>query len=1502
MLLRRFGLRALLPLVLPVAAAGSAAAVAFTNTFPNAGTVTIPSVGAASPYPSTLTVAGVTGAVSKVTVTLSQLAHTYPHDIGVLLVSPSGQNLLVMADTGGGFAVTNVTLTFDDAAAASLAEHAQIVSGTYKPSAFNNDFFPPPAPSSPYGATLSVFGGIKPNGVWSLYVIDDTTNDAGTLAGGWSLSVTSTNASTPPTISVVPPETTAFDTPTPPIPFTVGDAQTPAASLLVSAQCSNPTLVPDTNIALGGSDSNRTVTITPATGQSGTGTVTLTVTDGAGLTATDLFLVTVTGPPPPSWQFYRAMSSGGAGTARLSSTRAANGVCSFVLSGSVGSNYVVQSSSNLVSWTDLCTNAMPPGGSVLISDPGRGDAGVFTHPSAITIPLIGTATPYPSAINVSGVTGVVGKVTLTLNGLSHTYPHDIGMLLLGPAGQRVLFMADTGGGLAISNVVLTFDDAATASLGEHTQIVSGTYKPTAFNNDLFPSPAPAGPYGASLSVFNGTNPNGVWSLYIIDDGPADQGTLRGGWTLALTIVPPNTPPVISQFLDQTTPVSTTTPPIPFTVGDVETPASNLVVSAQSSNPALAPATNIVFGGFGTNRSLTITPVPGMSGSAAITVIVTDAGGASASNSFVLTVGGVATTGTFTNGAAITIPLIGTATPYPSTITVSNLAGALSKVTVKVSQLSHTYPHDIGMLLVGPAGQAVVIMADTGGSLAVNNVILTFDDASAQSLPASTQIVTGTYKPTNIGNVDTFAAPAPGRPYGALLSAFNGTNPNGSWSLYVIDDGPGDEGTIAGGWSLNITTDTNAPVPPLNDPFSGAQAISGASGKVTGSTAYATKQAGEPNHASNSGGASLWYSWTAPTNGLVTFDTAQSDFDTLLAVYTGTNVSGLSLVAANNDIDAFNTRSRVTFSATAGVSYQIAVDGANGARGNLVLRWAMASTPLPDLVIFGSAANPHIVTQTFASTSCAVVEGLIQAGTRTIIRFDTQTANQGTADLFFGNPVNNPLFQWAPCHAHYHFQNYIKYTLRDAGGNVVVYGLKIGSCMLDSFRWDPNSATSPKYNCSNQGIQVGWGDLYSSSLDGQWIDITGVPDGSYTLEMQANPMGVIQESDYANNTASIPISIGLPPAPPPNDNFSNAVVLPGGSPSVIGTTVSATKEPGEPNHAGNPGGHSVWYQWTAPSSSPVTIDTVGSSFNTLLAVYTGGSVSNLSLVASNDDIAPGTNLQSRVTFLASAGTVYQIAVDGYNGLAGNLVLTVDQTVDNDYFANCRFIGGVSGTAYGSSVGATKEPGEPNHAGNVGGASVWFCWAAPVNGTATFDTLSSTFDTLLAVYTGDTVSNLTLVASNDDISPGTILQSRVVFTAAASTMYHIAIDGYNGASGNTTLHWNVAASFAALANASIPPAGPVLSYNFLNQGEYQLAISGPPFQRYRIDVSCDLVNWTPVVVTIADSAGHAWFIDKSLMQMNEQSGVGDPICGPGEFTGVAVSSQLKRFYRAAAVGSN
>jgi subtilisin-like proprotein convertase family protein len=107
-----------------------------------------------------------------------------------------------------------------------------------------------------------------------------------------------------------------------------------------------------------------------------------------------------------------------------------------------------------------------------------------------------------------------------------------------------------------------------------------------------------------------------------------------------------------------------------------------------------------------------------------------------------------------------------------------------------------------VLLVGPAGQKVVLMSDVGSGNDAVNVTVTFDDTAP---PIGTTVVNGTFSPTNSGVGDPFPAPAPALPHGTLLSAFNGVNPNGAWRLFVVDDAGGDLGAYTGGWSLTITT-------------------------------------------------------------------------------------------------------------------------------------------------------------------------------------------------------------------------------------------------------------------------------------------------------------------------------------------------------------------------------------------------------------------------------------------------------------------------------------------------------------------------------------------------------------------------------------------------------------------------------------------------------------------------------------------------------------------------
>lgn len=162
--------------------------------------------------------------------------------------------------------------------------------------------------------------------------------------------------------------------------------------------------------------------------------------------------------------------------------------------------------------------------------------------------------------------------------------------------------------------------------------------------------------------------------------------------------------------------------------------------------------------------------------------------------------------TFANGTPILIPDSGPATPYPSTIGVSGLSAAVTDVNVTLNNVSHTFPDDLDILLVGPQGQRVIVMSDAGGADPITDTTLSFDDSAAASVPDGTAPAPGAHRPTDIVETgeenDTFSPPAPGGPYSTELAAFNGTNPNGTWSLYVFDDAAGDTGDIEG-WSLRI---------------------------------------------------------------------------------------------------------------------------------------------------------------------------------------------------------------------------------------------------------------------------------------------------------------------------------------------------------------------------------------------------------------------------------------------------------------------------------------------------------------------------------------------------------------------------------------------------------------------------------------------------------------------------------------------------------------------------
>ncbi len=209
---------------------------------------------------------------------------------------------------------------------------------------------------------------------------------------------------------------------------------------------------------------------------------------------------------------------------------------------------------------------------------------------------------------------------------------------------------------------------------------------------------------------------------------------------------------------------------------------------------------------------------------------------------------LAPSASFTNSTPITIndaspgtpPIPAPATPYPSSIAVSGLAGTVASVSITINGFSHTFPDDVGICLVGPTGATLLVQDGAGDDPDMNNVTYTLADSGAANLPSTTAWGPGTYKPTSYYTSDSFPAPGPGTAYNnpgpagagtaTFGSVFGATNPNGTWKLYVVDFQPGDTGSISGGWTLTITTNSTT------------AATVGVSGRVTGTTGNGLRNA------------------------------------------------------------------------------------------------------------------------------------------------------------------------------------------------------------------------------------------------------------------------------------------------------------------------------------------------------------------------------------------------------------------------------------------------------------------------------------------------------------------------------------------------------------------------------------------------------------------------------------------------------------------------------------
>jgi|GEM_PF-3599201 len=509
--------------------------------------------------------------------------------------------------------------------------------------------------------------------------------------------------------------------------------------------------------------------------------------------------------------------------------------------------------------------------------------------------------------------------------------------------------------------------------------------------------------------------------------------------------------------------------------------------------------------------------------------------------------------------------------------------------------------------------------------------------------------------------------------------------------------------------------------PANDNFAARQTLSGSPATTAGTNVDATKQANEPNHAGDVGGASVWYTWTAPVAGNVNINTSGSTFDTTLAVYTGT-LGALTLISANDDGPQDSTSS-VTFAAAAGTVYQIAVDGFGGGGRALT-----GSITLSILIILPP------VNDNFASA--IVLSGALPL--RSTGSSANSTIEIGETSLY-GNGAGSIWWTWtAPASGPIAFST--------AGSD------------FDTLLGVYSGTTLALQTLIRQNDQA-------ESLSTSQVTFQAVAGTRYNFQVD----GFFGETGNVNVSLSSAVFAT-------NDNFASAQALPIVLPfTVTGSNVFSSKEPGEPDHNTDAGGHSIWFKVTPPVNAQVVLLAGNSGFTTLIGVYTGSAVNALTLVSSGEDIA---------TAALIAGTTYFIAIDGVSGDSGNVELTVFSAPANDNFANATTLSGAFPlVATGTLLGSTKEVGEPAHAALAGNTSVWYKFTSATAQTITLSTGGSIVNTMLAVYTGSSVGALTPVASSNTYGDGP--SGQVVIALAAGTDYSIAVAAPGTASGIYTL---------------------------------------------------------------------------------------------------------------------
>jgi hypothetical protein len=650
----------------------------------------------------------------------------------------------------------------------------------------------------------------------------------------------------------------------------------------------------------------------------------------------------------------------------------------------------------------------------------------------------------------------------------------------------------------------------------------------------------------------------------------------------------------------------------------------------------------------------------------------------------------------------------------------------------------------------------------------------------------------------------------------------------------------------------------------------------------------TTEPGEPDHGSPTMNRSVWFTWTAPYTGFFALDTFASDYDTAIAVYTGSALNALTVVG-KSPYDTYAGRNRARFYATAGTVYRIAV-AAEIYHGILQLGLQMC----PDNDYFGHAkplppGRTELQMHDFLTGSDE--PGFIGIPGSNTAWYSWQAPEDLAAEITVTHPSkdmavfaytlppvqvfslsdlilvasndDDPVFGPTP-NSRLEFQAVAKQRYwiaivrkpsasesRDLTTITLTASLPPTVEWINPIAGGRVSTTSTNYlavRTKNRDIWVD-GVAYYDGNDfiGSATNFSPLVTWSPTVAGPHTLRAVIVDIRGRQWSHALPV-IASPGAV--NDNPVSARVLTGLSLTTTGTNTDATASADEPSHSCSHAGHSVWFRWIAPATMRVKLSTQGSDFDTTLDVYQADGRTPVTAGLGTDD---SRDLTSRASFNATAGQAFTIAVDGWNGATGNYTLSLSQ--DNDDFNQAlALVSAQAGSQFTADIttnnaDATGQPNEPSHGGTgpvfAANNSLWFSWVAETAALTTVSTAGSNFDTTLSIYRGTELHTLSLVAFNDDTPPYNT--SEATFYPTPGTRYWIAVDGYGSATGTVKLRVSQGGGLDIL---SVTPQA---------NGSLQLTVQGLVEELLVLDSSPDLITWTPIDSQSVAGNGLAVFID-------------------------------------------